>query len=82
VSQTLARLEKKGVLRKTKDPYKKNELTLTFTAFGAKAFAHYSALADGIAKKHEQCLKGFGDGEKAVIERFLRAVEGVLHELA
>ena len=34
ISQTLSRLEKKGIINKTKDPYKKNELTLSLTNFG------------------------------------------------
>jgi DNA-binding MarR family transcriptional regulator len=81
VSQTLSRLEKKGVLRKAKDPYKKNELTLTFTAFGARAFAHYSALAAEIGRKRQQALAGFAEAEKAAVRRFLLKVEGVLDEV-
>ena len=38
VSQTVSRLEKKGIIVKTKDPYNKNELTLSLTPFGKKAY--------------------------------------------
>ncbi|MGD9182483.1 MAG: MarR family transcriptional regulator, partial [Desulfobacterales bacterium] len=31
ISQTLSRLEKKGIIFKTKDPYNKNELNLSLT---------------------------------------------------
>jgi DNA-binding MarR family transcriptional regulator len=31
VSQTISRLKKKGIIKKDKDPYLKNELTLMFT---------------------------------------------------
>ena len=81
VSQTLTRLEMKGVLIKTKDPYNKNELTLTFTPFGVEAFKHYSArVADNI-RKHHQYLEQFTENEKAAIQRFLIDVDTVLDEM-
>ncbi len=82
VSQTLARLEKKSVLKKRKDPYKKNELTLKFTPFGAKALEHYRERAQELAEKHDRYLTGFSSGEKAVIQRFLVEVERVFDEMS
>ena len=82
VSQTLSRLEKKGVLKKTKDPYKKNELTLRFTSFGSAAFKHYSTYAARLFKKHNRYLEHFTDKEKKVIQRFLTEAEKVLDEIA
>lgn len=41
VSQTLSRLEKKGILEKTKDPFNKNELIVTFTQIGEDALDKY-----------------------------------------
>jgi DNA-binding MarR family transcriptional regulator len=82
VSQTLSRLEKKGVLKKTKDPYKKNELTLSFTTFGAAAFKHYSAHATRLLKKHNRYLDQFTDKEKAIVQRFLTEAEKVFDEIA
>lgn len=81
VSQTLTRLEKKGVLTKTKDPYNKNELTLTFTPFGAEAFRYYSArVADNI-RKHHHYLEQFTEHEKMAIQQFLIDVDKVLDEM-
>jgi DNA-binding MarR family transcriptional regulator len=80
VSQTLTRLEKKGVLTKTKDPYNKNELTLTFTPFGAEAFQYYSARVAENLEKHDRHLEQFTDDEKAAIQRFLIEVDTVLDE--
>jgi DNA-binding MarR family transcriptional regulator len=37
VSQTLARLERKGVIKKVKDPSLKNRVTASFTASGSQA---------------------------------------------
>ena len=82
VSQTLTRLEKKGVLKKTKDPYKKNELTLSFTSFGTAAYKHYSSHAARILKKHNYYLKRFTDKEKKTIQRFLTEAEKILDEIA
>ena len=81
VSQTLTRLESKGVLTKTKDPYHKNELTLSFTPFGTAAFKHYRVQANRLLKKHERYLDRFTDQEKAVVERFLMEADSVLDEL-
>ncbi len=75
VSQTLARLEKKGVLTKTKDPYKKNELTLSFTSFGTAVFKHYNAYASKSLKKYNSFLDEFTEKEKASVQRFLTEVE-------
>ena len=81
VSQTLSRLEKKGVLRKTKDPFNRNELTLDFTSFGAAAFENYSIHAAGMLKKHDRYLEGFTDNEKGTVLRFLMEVEKVFDEV-
>lgn len=82
VSQTLSRLEKKGVLTKTKDPYHKNELTLTFTPFGSSVFRHYGTHAAKLLKMHQRYLDHFSDEEKAVVQRFLIEAQKVFDELS
>ena len=81
VSQTLSRLEKKGVLTKEQDPYNKNELTVTFTPFGAQALEHYMKIADVNLKKYERHLEAYTDGEKEAIRNFLFEVGKVLDEM-
>ena len=81
VSQTLTRLEKKGVLVKTRDPYNKNELTLELTAFGQEAYRHYQDLAAQLNAIHERYLESFSKSEKKAIERFLVEVEQVFGQL-
>ncbi|MDH3890483.1 MAG: MarR family transcriptional regulator [candidate division Zixibacteria bacterium] len=71
VSQTLSRLEKKGVLLKSKDPYNKNELTLTFTPAGTKALEHYRRSTADLLRQHERIIKSFTLKERAIIQRFL-----------
>jgi DNA-binding MarR family transcriptional regulator len=82
VSQTVSRLEQKGVLTKTKDPYHKNELTLNLTTFGKEAFRYYRTYAARLAKRHERYLSRFTGQQKATIFRFLGEVEKFFDELS
>ena len=75
VSQTLTRLEKKGVLVKTKDSQNKNELTLTFTPLGAKAFKHYKAGTARFFEVHDAYLSTLSADEREVIHQFLKQME-------
>jgi DNA-binding MarR family transcriptional regulator len=81
VSQTLTRLEKKGVLSKTKDPFNKNELTLKFTPFGSQAFEYYGRRSAELGKNHENRLESFTEEEKEVIQRFLKGLEEVFEDI-
>ncbi|MBK5101918.1 MAG: MarR family transcriptional regulator [Desulfobacteraceae bacterium] len=75
VSQTLARLEKKGVLNKTKDSQNKNELTVYFTPLGKNVLEEHRKLR---ATFHEQYVKYFSDipeKEKVIIMSFLKKME-------
>ncbi len=81
ISQTLSKLESKGVLTKSIDPYKKNEITLTFTRYGKDVFDNYSKHAKVLYKKHERYLKKFTKDEKEVIQRYLIGVESVFDDI-
>lgn len=81
ISQTLSRLEKKGVLNKSKDPAYKNELTATFTPFGTEAFKHYKAKVSEIFIKYDRSLGNYTDQEKGAIFQFLLDVEEILDEV-
>ena len=72
VSQTLARLEKKGILYKTKDPHNRNELTVHFTQLGKKILEEQRKLR---TKFHEQYAKYFSnipEEEEVIIMGFLK----------
>jgi len=75
VSQALTRLEKKGILIKTKDPYRKNELTLTFTPFGTRALKHYQTHTAGFFAGLRSYLSRLSTGENRSIQRFLEELE-------
>ena len=81
VSQTLTRLEKKGVLIKTKDPSNKNELTLEFTPFGTEAFKRYNKGAAGLFDGPRDFLDQLSNAERGTIQRFLVEVENAFDRM-
>lgn len=72
VSQTLTRLEKKGVLNKTRDPNNKNELTVHFTDLGSDVREQRRKERALLAERFAGCLAEVSDKEKAVIGSFLK----------
>lgn len=71
VSQTISRLEKKGILQKEKDPYYKNELTLTFTPLGKRVFDRYKQMRASMGSKLKEDISSFNNNEQKVIDKFL-----------
>lgn len=70
VSQTLSRLEKKGVIVKYKDHERKNELSARFTSLGKEAldgfrslraeeWAKFSVYLEGLSKEEKERISGF-----------------------
>lgn len=78
ISQTLSRLARKGVIEKTKDPYNKNELTVTFTALGQEALEQYWELRASVHRHHAGYFSTLSESEREVIGRFLLQVEAML----
>jgi DNA-binding MarR family transcriptional regulator len=81
ISQTLLRLEKKGVILKRKDPYNKNELTLSLTGFGEKAYELCQSSQASFMEAHENYLAKLDSKEKEVILNFLLHMEKAIDEL-
>jgi DNA-binding MarR family transcriptional regulator len=81
ISQTLSRLEKKGIIRKTKDPYKKNELTLSLTGFGKKAYEICQSSQASFIEAHEGFLAKLNSRETEVIFNFLLHMEKAIDDL-
>ena len=81
ISQTLSRLEKKGVLHKTKDPYHKNELTASFTPLGQEALKHYRELQVSVLKQYVEYFSTLSTSEREVIRRFLSQMETILNKM-
>jgi DNA-binding MarR family transcriptional regulator len=81
VSQTLKRLEKKGVIHKTKDPALKNKLTATLTGDGEGALRIFEAEREQAMKAFSNYLSGLSAREGRTIEGFLTRLEQFLAKL-
>jgi len=81
VSQTLNRLEKKGVIQKTKDPALKNRVTALLTTNGTAALQKFEAGQEAALKQFSAYLAGLSERDRQTIEKFLARLEGFLNEL-
>jgi DNA-binding MarR family transcriptional regulator len=81
VSQTLARLERKGVIKKAKDPSLKNRVTATFTESGITAIRSFEEKQASSVASFSTYLAGLSEIEKEVIGGFLSRVEEFLEGL-
>ena len=81
VSQTLSRLEKKGILRKIKDPYNKNELTVEFTALGQRAIAEHQEKMAFLHQKYMQQLAALTHEQRELISSFLAHLTAAFDEI-
>jgi DNA-binding MarR family transcriptional regulator len=71
ISQTLSRLEKKGILVKTKDPYMKNELTIDFLPLGKAVLQHYLQRMEDLQRDIDIYLSKLTDANRDAIMAFL-----------
>ena len=81
VSQTLNRLEKKGVIQKTKEPALKNKLTATLTEFGQAAIRQFEQGQEGTMKTFSSYLAGLSERERKAIGGFLSRLDEFLRRL-
>ena len=82
VSQTLSRLERKGMLIKSRDPASKNELNLTLTPVGKHASKRAREATGHIQKQYSEFLEELDDTEKVVIRRFLSTMNDIFKGLS
>jgi DNA-binding MarR family transcriptional regulator len=76
VSQTLTRLERKGILIKSK-----NELTVSLTATGKTAYDQYEKIRLSLFNQFESCFSNFSVSEREIIYRFLLSLESALDKI-
>lgn len=81
VSQTITRLVKKGVLVKEKDPFKNNELTLSFTPKGERILQQYRERDKGTDKKLMEHIASYKKHEQEIIARFLNYISKLFDEM-
>jgi DNA-binding MarR family transcriptional regulator len=81
ISQTLSRLEKKGIIFKSKDPYNKNELNLSLTDFGKEAYELCQSAKMAFIEAHDELLSKLNSKEKEVVLNFLLHMEKAIDKL-
>ena len=81
VSQTLARLERKEVIKKSKDPSLKNRVTAAFTASGKEAMERFEAQQASSRESFSNYLTGLSKTEREVIGSFLSRIEEFMEGL-
>ena len=81
VSQTLSRLEKKGILIKNKDPYLKNKLTVDFTELGQAAMRSHRLYAQALENEYQYYLSTLTEKDKNIIRSFLSKIETFVDRL-
>lgn len=82
VSQTLTRLEKKGILQKSKDPRQKNELTASFTPLGQAAAAAFKEQQAQRTALFARYMGQMPPQDRRAVAGFLDQMERFLAELA
>ena len=78
VSQTLVRLENKGIIEKTKDPYSRNELSIALTPLGKKAYEQQQAMFYEFALGIENIFDQYSIKEQEVIKDFLFKISNII----
>ena len=81
VSQTISRLIKKGVITKDKDTYNKNELIISFTSIGEKAFVQYKEKQTFNQRNINDYLNAISEHDRGVINDFLYELGDMLGRL-
>ena len=81
ISQTVSRLEKKGIISKKKDPYNKNELNLSLTDLGKKTADFCQSIQQSFLDAHDEYLSKLNSKEKEVVLNFLVHLEKTIDEL-
>jgi DNA-binding MarR family transcriptional regulator len=81
VSQTLTRLERKGLLTKSRDTSRRNELVIEFTTLGKRAISRFRRLETTLAKRLDRHLAGLAEGERRTIGAFLERFGEILGEV-
>ena len=80
ISQTLSRLEKKGIIRKEKDVKKKNELHITFTNKGEELMVHVIEFIKVIGLDFLTYIRTLSEKDKDIISDFLDKTVSIMND--
>jgi DNA-binding MarR family transcriptional regulator len=71
ISQTLSRLQKKGIISKEMYPEKKNELRVQFTEKGDLLMTLLNKSKKSLERKYMRYIKSLSESDKQVVSEFL-----------
>lgn len=78
ISQTLSRLQKKGIINKEMYPEKKNELHITFTEKGGLLMALLNKNKISLERKYLRYIKSLSDHDKQTVSDFLDKMVSIM----
>ena len=78
ISQTLSRLQKKGVIIKEPDSTRKNELHVTFTMKGKNLMKHVIEVKKTLGLEYLDYIKTLSEDQKELISNFLDIMVSVM----
>jgi len=78
ISQTLSRLQKKGIISKEMYPEKKNELHVQFTDSGAQLMAQLNKGKKSLEGKYRRYIQTLSKKEKETISNFLDKMVSIM----
>ncbi len=81
VSQTLSRLEKKGVIEKQRDPSRKNEVSVSFTRLGQEVLDRFHRDRASAMAEFAGYLESLDENDRRAVTSFLSQWEDFLGEL-
>jgi len=82
VSQTLSRLEKKGIIFKNKDPRYKNRLRVHLTQTGNEVYTIHQKTQAGFQNQYGKYLSSISEKDRDVIRKFLTRLEKLIDQLS
>ena len=78
ISQTLSRLQKKGIINKEMFPEKKNELRVQFTESGVQLMAQLNKSKKSVEGKYRRYIQTLSPKEKQTIANFLDKMVSIM----
>jgi len=78
ISQTLSRLQKKGIISKEMYPEKKNELHVHFTDTGEELMAQLNKSKKSLEGKYRRYIQTLSNKEKEAISNFLDKMVSIM----
>ena len=78
ISQTLSRLQKKGIISKEMFPEKKNELRVQFTDSGEQLMIQLNKSKKSLEGKYRRYIQALSNKEKEVISNFLDKMVSIM----